>query len=149
MSEGATVDPSWERFRDDVQQAVAAFVRGDPEPYARCWTSREDATLFGAFGGVVRGHAEIAARLAAAAARYIDGRYTRMDILADSYAGDLAYLVHVERIESVDDDHRPVVRERRATHVARREEDGWRIVHQHSDPLVEAQLPAVRADPQG
>jgi uncharacterized protein (TIGR02246 family) len=143
------VDPSWERFRDDVRQAVAAIVAGDPGPYTRCWTSREDATLLGAFGGVVRGRREIATRLAAVADRYTDGRYTRMEVLAEAAVGDLAYLVHLERIESVDEDRRPVVRERRVTHVARREEDGWRLVHQHSDPLVEAQLPALRADPPG
>jgi uncharacterized protein (TIGR02246 family) len=144
-----TVDPSWERFKDEVQQAVAALVAGDAKPYTRSWTSREDATLFGAFGGVVRGNAEIAARLAAVADRYIDGRCTRMDVIADSSTGDLAYLVHLERIESVDDDRRSVVRERRVTHVARREDGAWRIVHQHSDPLLEAQLPAVRAGSQG
>ena len=142
------MDPSWERFRDDVRQAVETFVAGDARPYTRCWTAREDATLFGAFGGVVRGQRDIAARLAAAAGRYVDGRYTRMDILGEAATGELAYLVHVERIESVDDDRRPVVRERRVTHVARREVDGWRIVHQHSDPLIEAQLPRAPADPQ-
>jgi ketosteroid isomerase-like protein len=135
------VDPSWERFRNNVQQAVAAIVAGDARPYTQCWTAREDATLFGAFGGVVRGQREIAARLAAVAGRYVEGRYTRMDILGEAATSELAYLVHVERIESVDHARRPVVRERRVTHVARREEDGWRIVHQHSDPLVEVQLP--------
>jgi hypothetical protein len=94
------VDPSWERSRDDGQQAVAALVAGDAAPYARCWTSREDATPFGAFGGVVRGPAEIAARLAAVADRYVDGRYGRLEVLAEGSSGELAHLVHLERIES-------------------------------------------------
>ncbi len=57
--------------------------------------------------------------------------------LADAATEDLAYLAHLQRIENVDPKRRIVVRERHVTHVARKEDDGWRIVHRHSDPLVE------------
>jgi ketosteroid isomerase-like protein len=136
------VTTSWQSFRDQVRSAVEAFVAGDAEPYKRCWSREDDCTAFGAFGGVVRGGEEIASRLDWAATRYREGRYVRFDVLADGADGTLGYLVHVERIESLDPEGGVVVRERRATHIARREGDGWRVVHHHADPLVEVAKPA-------
>ncbi len=65
------------------------------------------------------------------------GRYTRFEVLSDLETPEQAVLVHIEQIESRGDDERLASRERRVSHVARREQDGWRIAHQHSDPLVE------------
>ena len=130
---------SWQSFRDQLRSAVKAFVAGDAEPYKRCWSQGDDCTVFGAFGGVVHGGKEIASRLDWAAAQYREGRYVRFDVLAEGADDTFGYLVHVERIESLDRGGGVVVRERRATHIARREDDGWRVVHQHSDPLVEVE----------
>lgn len=133
---------SWPSFREQLRSAVEAFVAGDAEPYRRCWSRGDDCTAFGAFGGVVHGGEAVAARLGWAAAQYREGRYARFDVLADGAGDTVGYLVHLERIESLDRNGGVVVRERRVTHVARREDDGWRIVHQHSDPLVEVVPPA-------
>ena len=132
---------SWASFHDQVRASVRAFVSGDAEPYKSCWSRGSDCTVLGAFGGVVRGGAEIASRLDWAAAQYRDGRYTRFEVLADVAGADLGYIVHLERVESLDAEGATVVRERRVTHVARKEQGQWRIVHQHSDPLVEVAPP--------
>ncbi len=136
------MDGAWDAFRDELRGAVEAFVGGDPERYQRCWSSTEDCAIFGAFGGVARGSQEIHTRLGRAAAQYKHGRYMRFEPVSEVVGVDLALFAHLERIESVDQRDQVVVRERRVTHVVRKESDGWRIVHQHSDPLVEAKLPS-------
>lgn len=136
------MDTSWTSFQVEVRAAVEGFVRGAPEPYKRCWSTREDCTIFGAFGGVVTGPTDIRSRLDWVAAQYTDGQYTRFEVVAEAATQDLAYLAHLERIDSPDEQGHLVSRERRVTHVARREDDGWRLVHQHSDPLVQVTPPS-------
>lgn len=131
----------WTVLRDELRAAVEAFVRGDAAPYKTCWSQHDDCTLLGAFGGVVRGGEAIAARLDWAASRYRDGRYTTFDVLAEFEKDGLAYLVHLEQIESLGPGQSVVRSDRRVTHVARQEEEGWRIVHQHSDPLTDVTPP--------
>jgi ketosteroid isomerase-like protein len=90
---------------------------------------------------VVRGAAEVRSRLDWAASQYREGRYTAYDVLSEHAGEDMACIVALERVESRGADGRLITRERRITHVARREPEGWRIVHQHSDPLVAVSPP--------
>ena len=95
----------------------------------------------GAFGGYNRGWDDIAKRLDWAAAQYRDGVYDRFEVLADVAGTDLAYLTWREQISSAGVDGQILVRRRRGTQIHRREGSHWRIIHQHSDPLVEVQAP--------
>jgi ketosteroid isomerase-like protein len=127
---------TWDAFHADLRTALDAFAAGDAEPYKHCWTTRSDCSVFGAFGGVVRGASEVRSRLDWAASQYRQGHYTAYDVLAEYVSEDLGCIVALERVESRDARGNTITRERRITHVARREPEGWRIVHQHSDPLV-------------
>ena len=64
------------------------------------------------------------------------GRYTVYEVLAEHTCQDMGCIVALERVEISDASGITITRERRLTHVVRREPEGWRIVHQHSDPLV-------------
>jgi ketosteroid isomerase-like protein len=132
---------TWDTFHADLRTALDAFAAGDAEPYKHCWTTRSDCTVFGAFGGVVRGAEGVRSRLDWAASQYRQGHYTAYDVLAEHAGGDMGCIVALERVESRDADGKTITRERRITHVARREPEGWRIVNQHSDPLVEVTAP--------
>jgi ketosteroid isomerase-like protein len=127
---------TWDVFHADLRTALDAFAAGDAEPYKHCWTTHSDCSVFGAFGGVVRGVSEVRSRLDWAASQYRQGHYTAYDVLAEHVGQDLGCIVALERVESRDAGGNTITRERRITHVARREPEGWRIVHQHSDPLV-------------
>jgi ketosteroid isomerase-like protein len=133
---------SWDAFREEVRRALEAFATGDAAPYKKCWSGGDDCTVFGAFGGVVQGGSEIETRLDWAAAQYREGRYTRYEVLAEFMGTDVGCIVALERVETLDKEGLVMVRERRLTHVARQERHGWRIVHQHSDPLVTVKPPA-------
>jgi ketosteroid isomerase-like protein len=127
---------TWDAFHADLRTALDAFAAGDAELYKHCWTTRSDCSVFGAFGGVVRGASEVRSRLDWAASQYRQGHYAAYDVLAEYLGADLGCIVALERVESRDAGGNTITRERRITHVARREPEGWRIVHQHSDPLV-------------
>ena len=126
----------WGTFHADLRKALVAFAAGDAEPYKQWWTTSRDCTVFGAFGGVVRGPAEVRSRLDWAASRYHQGRYTVYEILVEHTCQDMGCIVALERVENSDASGITITRERRLTHVVRREPEGWRIVHQHSEPLV-------------
>jgi ketosteroid isomerase-like protein len=53
-------------------------------------------------------------------------------VIAAGASGDLAYTVGYER-NKVKVDGEPRTYELRVTHVYRREDDHWRIVHRHGD----------------
>ncbi len=59
-------------------------------------------------------------------------------LLAQDASGDLAYAVWLEhgevRVEGREGDVPLVVR---VTHLFRREEGAWKIIHRHGDPVVE------------
>jgi ketosteroid isomerase-like protein len=132
---------TWDAFHGDLRTALEAFAAGDAELYKGCWSTNSDCTVFGAFGGVVQGATEVRSRLDWAASQYREGRYTAYDVLAEYAGEDMGCIVALERIESRDARGATITRERRITHVARREPEGWRIVHQHSDPLVAVTRP--------
>jgi ketosteroid isomerase-like protein len=119
--------------------ALGAFMRGDHEPAKRLFSERDDVTLGNPFGPFARGSAQVIETMARAATHYADGEASGFDTVSKHVAGDLAYLVEVERLRSKvggRDDLVPV--ELRVTTIFRREADGWRIVHRHADPITTA-----------
>lgn len=72
-----------------------------------------------------------------AASNYRDGRATGFERVSDYATADLAYTVEVERYVSKvggGADLAPVAV--RVTTIFRREDDGWRIIHRHADPIT-------------
>ena len=133
---------SEDRHHRELRAALDAFVTGDPEPYKGLWSNSGDVSLFGAFGGRVLGWAAVADRLDRAASQYRAGRYEEFEVLVAHAGSELGYIVWMEAISAEGVDGKRVIRRRRATQISRIERGYWRIVHQHSDPLVELQLPA-------
>ena len=72
-----------------------------------------------------------------AAARWRGG-HTDFAPLALDVSGDLAYSVWIEqgdaRLEGLDE-FRPIAL--RVTHIYRREEHTWKIIHRHADALID------------
>src|SRR4051794_35396351 len=102
---------TWDQFHADLREALEAFATSDAEPYKQCWTPSGECTVFGAFGGVVTGAAEVRARLDWAASQYHDGHYTSYEVLAEHAGEDAGCIVALERIESRDTLGHPITRE--------------------------------------
>lgn len=112
--------------------AEHALCRGDVGPRLGTWSHRDPVTLFGAAVRVRRGWDEVGDTFAWLADRFSDLRDYEYELVAAGASGDLAYTVGFEHM-SVVVDGRPATDSLRVTHVYRREDGQWRIVHRHGD----------------
>jgi uncharacterized protein (TIGR02246 family) len=113
------------------------IAKGDPRGYLEIYSDHDDATLANPFGPPARGHAAIEEALSRAAANYRDGRYVGFELIAKYATADLGYAVEIERIEAkVGGGERVSPVAVRVTSVFRREDDGWKLLHRHADPIT-------------
>lgn len=126
-----------EEFRSTIlarqHEAEAAFVHGDPQPRMELWSRHEPVTLFGAIGMSESGWGELSQTFTWVASRFSRVSDFRYDVELVEVSGDMAYTLGFERFQgSVAG--RPVEPVTvRVTHIYRREEGEWRIVHRHAD----------------
>ena len=115
-----------------VRDALAAMASGDGEPYVDCWAQSVDTTLFGAWGPIERGYQRLSKTFRWVASRFRSGSLVPDNTVAFA-SGDLGYTVGFERGEVVVDDGpaRPMII--RVTHIYRRIDGEWRLVHRHAD----------------
>ena len=132
--------PLADDFHQTLQQVRIAnqhFLVGDPAPYKACWSHADDVTIFGGWGAYEKGWEQVGPRLDWAAARFLEGQRT-IELLSMAISGDLAYTVWIERGETRlvgSDELRPS--SLRVTHIFRREEGAWKIIHRHADAIME------------
>jgi ketosteroid isomerase-like protein len=114
-------------------EAETALHNGDPEPRLAMWSSRDPVTLFGADSPRNSGRDEVGQVSRWVASRMSGVRDYELEVVAAGVSGDLAYTVGYERsLVSIDGGTvRPNVL--RVTHVYRREDGEWKIVHRHGD----------------
>jgi ketosteroid isomerase-like protein len=132
---------------DDVDQLIEQFhlasdefLKGNPEPVNKLWSRREDVTLANPFGPPVRGWDEVAKVTEHAASQVRDGELVSVEIVAKHVTAELAYVVEIERPKAKiggSEDITPFAL--RVTMIFRPEDDGWKIVHRHADPITTPQ----------
>jgi ketosteroid isomerase-like protein len=122
------------------------LYEGESGPYLDLWSRAQDVTVMGAMGAYYRGPDQVKQNAEFVASRFRGGRNERIELVAAGASGDLAYAVWVERGEALvagRDDYAPIAL--RITHIFRRENGIWKIIHRHGDPVTEqAQTPPVR-----
>jgi ketosteroid isomerase-like protein len=118
---------------DRVERALRSMFAGDPEPYAALWPREgADVTLFGAWGPIEHGHQVVTTTFQWVGSRFSDGAMScRYDVVAAS--GDLAYTVGFESGEVRVDGGPIAPMQLRVTHVLRRIDGEWWLVHRHAD----------------
>src|SRR6185436_19655707 len=126
-------DPkSFAHAREHVRAALAAIGSGQSRLYIDCWAVSDDATLFGAWGPIEKGHRQLVDTFQWVGSRFSGGALVPEDVVAFE-SGDLAYTVGFERGEvSVDlGPARPMTI--RVTHIYRRIDGEWCLIHRHAD----------------
>ena len=114
-------------------EAEAAFHQGDPGPRMELWSRRDPVTLFGAAGMYKSGWDELSGIFFWISSRFSDVTDYSFEVLVADVVGDMAYALGYERFTG-SIAGRPVERVTvRSTHIYRREESGWKIVHRHGD----------------
>jgi ketosteroid isomerase-like protein len=124
---------------EEAHRALDAFVKGDANPVKPLLSHRDDVTLANPFGPPRRGWTEVEETLEQAAANYRDGGVVGFEQVSKYFTPDLAYIVEIEHYQAKiggSDEVTPV--SLRCTTIFRREDDGWKIVHRHADPITAA-----------
>jgi hypothetical protein len=135
-------DLSWEEAMTRLTTAQRDFVNGDGTGIKRLFSHGEDVTVLGGFGGFEHGWKEVGPRLDWAASHFAAGSYSQ-EILSATVGSDVACLVSLERWSYTTPQQRAeTLLELRVTQVFRREEEHWRLVHRHADPLLQKQEPS-------
>jgi ketosteroid isomerase-like protein len=126
-----------EEVMEQYHRAVEAVVKGDSSPQERCWSRREDVTLANPLGPPARGWTAVSNALRRAASQLSDGEMLASERISAYSNGDLAYTLEIERCQvKVGGAHEPSLSSLRVTTIFRREEDGWKILHRHADPIT-------------
>ena len=111
--------------------AEQAIHSGDVEPRLALWSRHDPVTLYGAkLSG--SGWANLEAKFREVASWFADSVAYEFEVVAAGASGDLAYTVGYEH-NNVSVDGEPTTYTLRVTHVYRREDGEWRIVHRHAD----------------
>jgi ketosteroid isomerase-like protein len=126
-----------EKFVERYHRSVEAFINGDPSPQEQIWSRRADVTLANPLGPPAHGWTDVSDALRRAVSQLSDGEVLAVERISGYSSGGLAYIVEIEH----DRVRLGGARERasmalRVTTVFRREEDGWKILHRHADPIT-------------
>jgi ketosteroid isomerase-like protein len=111
--------------------AEQAIHNGDVAPRLALWSRNDPVTLYGAKLSS-SGWADIEQKFRTVASWFSDSTAYEFEVIAAGASGDLAYTVGYEhnRVKVAGE---PQSYTLRVTHVYRREDGQWRIVHRHAD----------------
>lgn len=112
--------------------AERAMHEGDAGPRTALWSQADPVSLFGAWLPIRTGWADVSDAFRRVAAQFSDSREYRFEVIAAGASGDLAYTIGFEH-NTVSVNGRPTTYTLRVTHVYRREDGEWKIVHRHGD----------------
>lgn len=129
MDEAEIIEQLLEKCRRDHK----LWLNGDASGYE---FASEEATLMGAFGGLVVGGGTATPRQRNAAHQFQSGE-GEVELVRAGVSGDLAWLVMIER-GSVHfrDTEGTTPWELRVTELFELSQGNWRRIHRHADPLV-------------
>jgi ketosteroid isomerase-like protein len=128
--------------RNDFDRAIEAyhtaadkFSRGNPEPVKTIFSHRDDVTLANPFGPAVCGRKEVSEALDQASSRFRDGE-VGFETIASYVTTDLATILELDKWKAkVGGNAEVAAFELRVTSTFRREDDMWKLVHRHADPI--------------
>lgn len=133
------------QFLRQFEEGIRRFVNSDATLWKQNASHREDVTIMGAWGACEKGWAEAEPRYDWAAARFREaGAIPTFEYLASGVSGNLAYTVTIERSEvRVAGQDAPASMPLRTTHIFRKEDGVWKMIHRHADPLIEKTAPTT------
>jgi ketosteroid isomerase-like protein len=138
-----SIHPEFGPFLYRFEDGIRRFINGDGRSWKQNASHRDDVTIMGAWGAHEKGWREVEARYDWAAARFLEsGAAPTFEYLASGVSGDLAFTVAIERSRArVIGQKETASMPLRVTHIFRREEGTWKLIHRHADPLTAKTAP--------
>ena len=128
-----------------LHAAMNTLMSGDPGPIKALYSHRDDVTAFYGWGGYELGWQAVGARWDWAGQQFKGGGPVTYKNLSTVITPDLAYTTDIETIPvRVDGLDQPTQWSNRVTHIFRREDGEWRLVHRHGNRLEEQYKPSTR-----
>jgi ketosteroid isomerase-like protein len=122
---------------EQYHTAADEFAKGNPEPVKVVFSHRDDVTLANPFGPAVRGWKQVSETLDYASSRFRDGEVTGFESVAEYATPGLASILEIERWRAKVGGREDVSSfDLRVTSTFRREDDTWKLVHRHADPIT-------------
>jgi ketosteroid isomerase-like protein len=114
-------------------EAEEAFVSRNPRPRMKLWSKRDPVTLFGAIGLSESGWEQLSQTFSWVARRFSQVSDFRIDVEWVVVSGDLAYVLWFERFNGSIAGRTTEPVTVRVSHIYRREDGDWKVVHRHAD----------------
>jgi ketosteroid isomerase-like protein len=136
-----------QEFLDDFvprqEAADDALHNGNADPRRQLWSREDPVTVLGAFGVAASGWEEVDKTFEWVASQFTGAESFRLEVIAAGVSGDLAYTVGYEHSMASREGGPMRPNRLRVTHVYRRENGEWKIVHRHGDGLEAKPAPAL------
>jgi ketosteroid isomerase-like protein len=113
--------------------ALHQLYSGNLEPMRSVWMKSADVTNLGPLGGQQTGYDAVQAQYERESQYGFAGLVRAEGVYAE-VSGDLGYTACLEVAEEFGAKRKPVPTRLRATHVFRRVDGEWKLVHHHTDP---------------
>jgi len=127
-------------------EVLEAATNGDASPFVEMWSTRDPVTVLGAAGPGHSGWEGVTRAQRSVFSRFSNGTPVDFELVAADLIGDVAYTVGYER-SSFSVEGGPVgPLTLRVTHIYRRENGDWKLVHRHADPASGTVLDRLGAD---
>ena len=140
-SSAQALPKDFSQFLNSVDAAQVTLQNGNAAVYKALWSTSDDVTLSGGFGGKVeKGWPAVSERLDWAASQFKNGTNT-IERISFGANGSIGYIVQIEHIRFRNPAGEATTRDLRVTMVFRKEKKRWRIVHRHADGQT-ARVPA-------
>jgi ketosteroid isomerase-like protein len=124
-------------------KAEEALHNGDVTPRLEMWSQQDPVTVFGAMRNDI-GSEDVRRVFRWLATRFSNLTDYRFELVAAGTSGDLAYTLGYEHFSHSMDGVPIQPSTLRVTHVYRRENGEWKIVHRHADQVPIDQTPRAK-----
>ena len=143
----STIEPSVRDAIERLHAAMGKVAMGDVSAIKALCSHSDEATSFYGWGGYEKGWKAVSERWDWAGRQFKGGTVSH-HILTTLVSGDLAFTTAIETFRArMDGMERPTQWSNRVTHVFRREDGAWRLLHRHANRLEDQYRPATRLEP--
>jgi ketosteroid isomerase-like protein len=133
MQTTTQVSADLQAFTDDLHGKLEGHAtRSDTEPFLDLWSHSPDASIMAAVGGYHVGFDEVSKLLRWVSQRLRSDTYSAQTLTTQD-GDDLAASVELERYTGLPDGNEMTLR---VTHVYRKEDGHWKLLHRHAEPLT-------------